>query len=117
TPVREIDAEVQLTEIDFKAVEELQRLAPFGVGNPSPLLLVKAVTIESIIPLGQSHVRSRVQKNGYYVTAVGWGLIAHEALRKGAIVDLLFHAEINTYKGVSSAQLNVKDIFSLQPSS
>ncbi len=105
------DLEVQLGEIDFDVVNELQLFAPFGVGNPSPLLVSRGVTIESVTSLKQKHVRVRLSCGGYHHGGVGWSKQGHPLLRKGERVSVLYTPELNTYQGVSTVQLNIKELW------
>lgn len=103
------DAEVPLRDVDFDLVRDIQRLAPFGVGNPTPVLVSRRVTIASVTSIGNGHLRLRVSDGNTYVGAVGWSLQAHPLLRKGQRVDLAYQPELNTYQGVSSVQLNIRE--------
>lgn len=105
------DLEVLLAEIDFDVVNELQLFAPFGVGNPSPLLVTRGVTIESVTSLKQKHVRIRISAGGFHHGAVGWSKQGHPLLRKGERVSILYTPELNTYQGVSNVQLNIKELW------
>ena len=37
------DFEVKLSSIDYRLYTQLQKLSPFGNGNPKPLILIKIV--------------------------------------------------------------------------
>lgn len=45
TPVLAIDAEAHLGELDFRAVEHFEKLAPFGQGNPRPVVAIRGCRI------------------------------------------------------------------------
>lgn len=59
-----LDAAVELRELTVPAVQALDRLAPFGRGNPVPLLLVQNAQIDGIWPLGaeKRHTRLRLRQ-------------------------------------------------------
>ena len=105
------DVEVCLSEIDYDVVDGISKLAPFGVGNPSPLLLVSGVTVETVSSFGKDHLRVRFSDGSHYVNGVCWGFQGHPLLRKGECVNIAFYPEINTYKGISAVQLNVQEVW------
>lgn len=108
-----VDIELNLDEISFGLAKELELLAPHGIGNPSPLFLCKRVEIESVSPLGRNHVRVNILHSGNTINAVAWGFLGHPLMRKGAKIDIIFAIHINTYSGLSSLQLEIKDILDL----
>ena len=105
-----VDLEVQLEELSFSLAEELQQLAPFGIGNPTPLFLLRNVEIDSVAPLARNHARTRIKSKQMAVNAVAWGFLGHPLLQKGQIADVVCSADINTYNGLSSLQLEIKEI-------
>ncbi len=111
TPVINADIEVELNKLDFKLADELSKLAPFGVSNPSPILICRDVLIDTVTSLSGGHLRFRVSDGGYVCGGVAWGFQGHPLMRKGLRVNIAFHPEINCYKGVSSVQLNVKEVW------
>ncbi len=61
-----LDAAVALSELSLPAVEELGRMAPFGSGNPQPLLLIRDAVVDGVWPLGSEgrHTRVRLRQGG-----------------------------------------------------
>lgn len=111
------DAEVSLGEIDFSLAEELQRFAPFGVGNPTPLLVTRRLDVHAATLLGEKHVKLRLTDGRNYVNAVAWSMFGHPLLRKGQRVDVAYVPEINSYGGIASVQLHVKEVWCSESSS
>ena len=110
-PRKLADVEVALREVDFKLVDELEKLAPFGIGNPSPLLVSHGVLIESVQSLADKHLRLRLADGKVSVGAVAWRMHGHPLLTKGREISLAFHPEMNTYQGISTVQLNIKEVW------
>ena len=108
---RVADIAVSLSELDFKLATELGTLAPFGTGNPSPLLVSRAVEVTSVSPIGSRHLRLRFAERSFHIGGVAWGFRGHPLLRKGHRLNIAYHPEINTYQGVSSVQLNLKEVW------
>ena len=113
TAVRyEADCEVEAEELCMKTAEELERLEPFGVGNQSPLLVLRDAVVQKIIPLGAGkHTKILLYKDGQMFTAI-WFSMATGKLPAvvGDEVDLLFQLNINDYQGVRNLQLIVQDM-------
>ena len=60
-----VDAVVGGDALGLPAAEELERLAPFGVGNPRPTLLVPAATFAQPVAMGEGrHLRFAVHGGG-----------------------------------------------------
>ncbi|MBC7122799.1 MAG: single-stranded-DNA-specific exonuclease RecJ, partial [Pseudothermotoga sp.] len=74
--VLEVDAILRLEDINENLIRELQRLEPFGHGNPEPLFLCEGVKIEAAKLFGQnqSNVRLIVSSNGKRFEATGFGV-------------------------------------------
>lgn len=105
------DAEVSLEEISYQVVEEFGRLAPFGMGNPSPLLVTYDVTVESVQTLADGHLRLRFSDGRHFVGAVAWRFRGHPLLLKGKRVNIAYQPELNSYQGLSSVQLSIKEVW------
>ncbi len=71
-----IDAVVSGHELDLELATELERLRPFGAGNPAPLLLLRAARAERIRPLGEGarHARLTLRAAGGRLEAVAFGV-------------------------------------------
>ena len=109
-----VDAETTFHPIDYKLVEEISSLAPFGVGNPSPLLVTRGVTVESASLIGESHLRLRLSDGRSSQNALAWNMQGHALLRRGEIVSIAYSPELNTYQGITSVQLNVREVWQEQ---
>ena len=95
----EIDAVLELREINEQAIDELFTLAPFGHGNPAPLFA--ALGVEVAAPpaiMKEKHLRITVRQNGRSLVLKAWNL-AHRAseLVPGARVDVAFNLEEDAY--------------------
>jgi len=56
-----IDAEVDLADVSATLLDELESLAPFGVGNPEPLFMARNVAVVSSRPVGSGHRKMRLR--------------------------------------------------------
>ena len=124
-PVLEYDAELAMDEITPRLWEQLRSLQPFGMGNPEPVFLARAVTLmgEPRV-LREKHLKLKLRRYASVsvtagargnaalpaagagafsrgLDALGWRM-AHrleaEPLAGGTALDVLFRIEQNTHK-------------------
>jgi single-stranded-DNA-specific exonuclease len=110
-PVERVDAVVSGDELGTALAEELGRLAPFGIGNPSVSLLVPAARLVNPYPMSDGkHVRFTVEAGGIKARAVAFNL---GALPEGAAEGRLhatFTLEINEYQGAVEPRLVLRKL-------
>jgi single-stranded-DNA-specific exonuclease len=105
------DIDVGFDLIDYELVKQLNTLAPFGIGNPSPLFVAHDVIIDSVSSLSGNHLKFRFSDGRNHLIGIGWHLSGHPFVKRGERVNIAFNPTINTYQGVSSVQLNVKELW------
>jgi single-stranded-DNA-specific exonuclease len=97
-PVERVDAVVNGDALGLALAEDLERLAPFGMGNPSVNLLVPAALLEDPRPLGDQgrHVSFSLHAGGARSRGVRFG--EGVTLPDGP-VDAALRLEKNTFNG------------------
>ncbi|MBF0338914.1 MAG: single-stranded-DNA-specific exonuclease RecJ [Nitrospirae bacterium] len=114
TPIINIDADVALKDVNTKLLTELTKLAPYGYGNPEPILGAKGLMTLNPRIVGKNHLKLRLGYNGYIIDAIGYDLGGYlQELSMYERFDAAFTPTINSYNGIRSVQLNVK---ALKPS-
>ena len=113
SPVLEIDAEVHLSEVTPRLLRELDRLNPFGMGNPEPIFSATGVPVLEKKIVGENHLKLVVRQKGMApVECIGFRM--GEWLAKingvGQQFDVAFTPEINRWKGYDRVQLRLRDI-------
>jgi single-stranded-DNA-specific exonuclease len=104
--VERVDAVVGGDELGITLAEELQRLAPFGRGNPGVSLLVADATFRDGRSMGDGkHVRFTVESRGARARAVAFGTGGRLPVDDGAAAEATFTLEINEWNGVSEPRL------------
>jgi single-stranded-DNA-specific exonuclease len=108
----ELDGSVSLEELNAGCVRCLDRLAPFGRGNPEPLFAGEGLTVEEAPSVvGRGHLRLVLGSGRTRLRAVAFGLGDRvEEIRRGARVDAAFHVAFDTYRGGDTVQLIVRDL-------
>jgi len=109
----DIDAVVRLADLSVDVVEEIERLAPWGHGNPEPRLGVLGAEVLDARPVGRdgAHLKMTVRKEG----GAPVGAIAFrrggdaDSLRVRRRVDLMFVPMINEWQNRRRVELRVID--------
>ena len=111
-----IDAELSLGQVTYRLHSELDRLAPFGVGNKKPIFLFKNVSPLSVRRFGKGdeHVEivfdagggKKVPAISFFGAALEW---AHK-VKPEAPLDLVASIEKSMFRGRPELRLRVVDI-------
>ena len=111
-PIINVDAEIKLDEINKEMVESLKELEPYGEANKMPVFAFKNLKIESIRALTNGkNLKLTVKDNKNIVNAIGFNLgELVENYKIGDKIDIVGNLEINSFNGVESIQINIKDI-------
>lgn len=112
-PRCKVDAVVRPGDLDAAAVESLQRLGPFGQGNPEPVLVLRRqVARPRVLPAknggGTGHLKLALL-DAPEVDAIGFGMADRLSLVEGP-VDLAFQAGFDTFRGQRRLSLRLKDV-------
>ncbi|MEJ2009450.1 MAG: single-stranded-DNA-specific exonuclease RecJ [Acidobacteriota bacterium] len=111
-PLLNVDAEVDLDQMDWPVYEQVKRLEPFGMGNPKPVFVARGLRL--IYPprvVGEKHLKLKVGNGSKDFDAIAWrkGEQAR-LLGSGDTVDLAFTLDENNFQGMSSLQMIIKDL-------
>jgi single-stranded-DNA-specific exonuclease len=112
--VVQIDAVVSGRDLTLELAEELARLAPFGLGNPEPTLLVPATEPVGPATVGEGkHLRFRVRQHGRDAgSAIAFGQGTQlDRLRSAGRFDVAFRLKENHWNGTVAPQLVVRRLF------
>ncbi len=110
-PKLAVDVEVPLGKIDEKVIDELESLAPFGPDNPRPVLASSSVVVkDSPRLIGKGGFKLFVTDDNITCEAVSFGRNDLDIPVIGSKIDIAYTPSINTWQGISSLQLEIKDI-------
>jgi single-stranded-DNA-specific exonuclease len=119
-PVTQVDAIVTRdAQLSLDLCAELARLAPFGLGNPAPVLLAPGCRLAELTTVGDGkHLRFRIRRDGRDAgSAIAFGQGSRlGALRSDAQYDVAFRLEENRWNGTVAPQLVVRRVFPSAPS-
>jgi single-stranded-DNA-specific exonuclease len=114
TPIIEIDVTVNFDVLTSKFYSVLKQMAPFGPDNQRPVFEAKNVyVVNALSSFKDKHIRfvAGQYENDTLFNAVGFDLIEHyDRLAAGEYFNIAFTLEENTFNGITSLQLRIKDI-------
>lgn len=111
-PVLEVDAVVQPEEVDIPLVNLLSAIAPFGMDNKKPVLVLRDLFCADTRVLGKEGKHTRIMledpMTGDVFESVFWNS-KDKVPGVGARLDVAFTPEINSYNGRDRLQLVLSD--------
>ena len=103
-PKLQLDGTLDYPELNEQFVEQLNRLQPFGEGNPEPLFSVNTPD-SPFSSLKQKHVKWNLKGN---VEIIGWN--CSERFTNSLPSQLAVNLGFNEFRGKRSIQLTIQDI-------
>ena len=117
TPVVEIDAKLNFSQITPKFVRILKQFQPFGPGNNNPVFLTEDVYDAGNgrkVGAGGVHLKlDLMQESQPYrqIAAIGFNMSEfYDHIKAGNAVDICYSIVENFYRGSSTIQLRLKDM-------
>lgn len=112
-PTLDIEAEVELSDMNWKMYKILQCLEPFGPGNERPLFLCRnLINNRNTRAVSEGkHLHLDVTDRLVAMDGIAFGQgdkASH--LQNGNAVDICFYLEENTFRGRTILQMNAQDI-------
>ena len=106
-----IDAVAPGDTLRLELAEELERLKPFGMGNPSVSLLVPAALLADPRPMGEGrHVAFSLAAGGARSRCVRFGAGSTLPAEPGEPVDAAVRLEVNRYNGSTEPRLLLRNV-------
>ena len=115
----EFDLELTLSDIDMKNYKEIEKMAPFGMGNPKPVFLFPNVKIENIKKFGKNGSGEHLEISFSDATGKNKGISFfsnHDSFEKkieeGLSVNLLANFDLTRFRGREELRLKIVEIMS-----
>lgn len=108
-----IDLELPLDLINIPLYEEIQRFAPFGIGNPEPLFVSRDMQVVSIFTVGinAKHLKLQLTQNNKTLEGIAFGMGERAAeIKAGTIIDAVYTISLDTWNGNQKLTLKIKDL-------
>ncbi|WP_336765260.1 single-stranded-DNA-specific exonuclease RecJ [Paenibacillus sp. USHLN196] len=112
-PQRLADDECRISDVPLKVIQEIDRLQPFGMSNPSPRFVLRSVTVKETRTMGREkrHLKLVLEQDGQQLETVAFGKGAlAEFLLPGTVIDVMGELSVNEWNGMRKPQLMLQDI-------
>lgn len=111
-PAVRVDTEINLTDLDGPVYEQLQALGPHGMGNPAPVFCSRGLRV--CAPprvLKEKHLKVRVSQGSRAFDALAWNWAARVSeFPQGQLVDAAFTLGESSFQGITTVNLELKDM-------
>lgn len=108
-----VDAEVLLGTLSLRIVEELERLEPYGIGNPRPLLVANGVRVvgePKLVGERKNHVQIRLGQGDVVVKGIAWNMAEKfKGVTPGSLISIAFQPGVNEWNGRREVQVELRD--------
>ncbi|MDR1627561.1 MAG: single-stranded-DNA-specific exonuclease RecJ [Oscillospiraceae bacterium] len=107
-----LDVNLDPSKISLQILHELQKLEPFGEGNPEPIFYIQNMSLQNIMSIGENkHLRLKLQNENSCIEALYFGNTKKDFLYEiGDKLDLAVTLNLNIYKDKHEVSLYLLDI-------
>lgn len=114
--VLEVEAEIKLADLNWRLLDELLKMEPFGEANPKPLFMAKNLNVEQVQTVGADgkHLKVLVSQDGdinnlHKLIGFSFGDWCAK-LNVGDKIDIVFELGVNEWNGNRELQLKISDL-------
>jgi single-stranded-DNA-specific exonuclease len=105
-----IDLALPALAVDYGLYRELAALAPYGPGNPQPLVAVLGLTVTRVRQAGTDHTSLTLRRDRDVLDGIAFGRVDIAALvHEGDVIDVVARLASRTFGGFESLQLEIRD--------
>lgn len=112
TAVTQAEGEWALSDLSLSVIEEMEKLAPFGMNNAVPKIIIRNLEIVDVQQMGRekNHLKLVLQQGRDKIEAVafGQGMMA-ELITTGSRIDVIGELTINEWNGSRKLQMMLHD--------
>jgi single-stranded-DNA-specific exonuclease len=115
TPKLDVEAELNLEDLNWELFDQIQQFEPFGMANPKPLFLVKNLLVENIRQVGADNKHLKLAlKHATMIKsfdAIGFGMGAMvDNIKYGDTVEVVCEINLNEFNGSRKLELRLVDL-------
>ncbi len=114
-PRRPLDVDLALPalDVDYALQRDFARLAPCGIGNTEPLLIVQGLTVTRVRAASGGHSQLTLRRRLDVLDGIAFGRAdLAETVHEGDVVDVVARLVSRTFGGYESLQLEIRDVAS-----
>ena len=104
----EIDSLVKFSEINIDLISDIEKMEPFGKGNPYPIFVSKNVKIESKRVLKDKHLEMYLNQDNFKMRAIWFNFNKSSSDMEN--IDIVFTLQRDSFRGNNNINLNILDI-------
>ncbi len=108
-PILHIDCVVELGELDEAFARDLEKLGPFGTGNPEPVLLCRRCLATNIRIVGRKHLKARFRDAQTMLDGIGFSM-ADDVSSLNESVAVAFVPRYTHYRGRNRLEMHLRGI-------
>lgn len=116
SPSIEIDAEIEIKNIDWAFFEQVEKIAPYGEANPEPLFLLRNMNVIEMraVGNGEKHLKLSMESSlekGKKFHAIGFNFGEwSNKLKLGSLIDIVFTLTANQWNGHRNLEFKIVDM-------
>src|SRR5258708_1054113 len=111
--VLEVDAEIEPTDISWENYGYLEKLAPFGYGNPKPRFVGRNLEVldSRFVGADNKHAKVKLKLGEHVLEAICFGQgFLNNIVHAGSRIDCVFELMVNEWNGNKQLQLKILDV-------
>jgi single-stranded-DNA-specific exonuclease len=112
-PKINLDAQLKIWEVNEKLVKEIDKLTPFGIGNPKPVFFSTNLSLKDYPRiLKEKHIRMKLYDHSETIDAIGFNMAGFydDVTKNSGSIAVAYSPEINEWEGNKTMNLVLKDI-------
>jgi single-stranded-DNA-specific exonuclease len=108
------DATIRLSDISDELFDDLEKLGPFGAGNPDPVFGVQDLKVTAVRIMAREHTSVELwDGKDHSLAGVMWNIVEHPSLVMSKKVDATFTLGKNTYQGRTTIQATLRTVIDI----
>ncbi|MGB7325332.1 MAG: single-stranded-DNA-specific exonuclease RecJ [Rubripirellula sp.] len=109
-----IDAEAPLGQLNLETLKQMEMLAPFGAGNPRPILTCRDVRLDAPATLmgkTKAHLTVNLRQGTKIIRAVAFGASewCDELNQTDGPIEIAYRPVINEFRGFRKVEIHIVD--------
>lgn len=107
-----VDLELSLREANEEFYRVLRHFGPFGVGNPTPVLVARSVGLSDVRVVGDGHLKAELVQDGARLSSIGFRMAERlkGVVHDGRPVDVAFQLQESHWNGRTELQARLVDL-------
>jgi single-stranded-DNA-specific exonuclease len=107
------DVLAELREVHIKNLKQIEKMGPFGIGNPAPIVQIMGAKVDEskAIGGGGAHLSLKVGSARERVRCLWWnnGEFSSQ-IKRGTVIDIVGKLKLNEFSNIETAEIDVLDI-------